>query len=408
MYGMKAIISKELTRVFKDKKLIMSLFVMPVALVIAIFALMSVLITNQVEDVESHRSVVYMQNAPETFKYFLEVSGCESDITYIEAGESVDEIKDGILNASVDLLIVFPEGFEILVLADAGYENLVAPDIRTYYNPSEDYSAEARSVFVSQWLEAYRQSLLVTRFGSIDAVNVFTIDYTNTESVIQDDNKAMGKMLGMMLPYFITMLIFATAMSMGVDMIAGEKERGTLASMLLSPINRTQIVLGKVVSLGIISIMSAAMYVITMLVAMPIMFKSMGVEAIGGMSISFSAAQIIQFVVLLIGVVLLYVSIICLVAVFAKNTKEASSFISPVYILVIFVGFMTMYSTGTPSTAKYAIPLYGSSMAFSGILAQEITSLNYLVAVVSTYAVSLVFAFVMTKAFNSEKVMFNA
>ena len=192
-------------------------------------------------------------------------------------------------------------------------------------------------------------------------------------------------------------------------MIAGEKERGTLAAMLLSPIKREQIVLGKVFSLSILAVMSAAVYIISMLIAFPMMMKNVGDgDVLSGMSVNFTGAQIAQIVILMIGVVLLYVSIICMVAVFARNVKEASSYISPVYILVIVAGMITMYSSADGVLYKYLIPVYGSSMAFKDILTREITMPDFLATTISTYAVAAILVCIMTKAFNSEKVMFNA
>lgn len=298
MYGIKAIVSKELRRVFKDKKMIMSLFVLPVILVVGL----------------------------------------------------------------------------------------------------------ARSIYAA-YLDAYKQMLLGNRFGNYAAVEMFNVN----DNTVQDEDKAAGKMLGTMLPYFITMLIFAGAMGLGVDMIAGEKERGTLATMLLSPVKREQIVLGKVFSLSILAVMSAAVYIISMVIALPMMIKNVGgADALDGMSVNFTGGQIAQMIILMIGVVLLYVSIICMVAVFAKNVKEASSYISPVYILVLVAGMITMYTSADGVFYKYLIPVYGSSMAFKDILTREITMTNFLGTTISTYLYAVIIVAVMTKAFNSEKVMFNA
>ena len=247
--------------------------------------------------------------------------------------------------------------------------------------------------------------LLGNRFGNYAAVEMFNVN----DNTVQDEDKAAGKMLGTMLPYFITMLIFAGAMGLGVDMIAGEKERGTLATMLLSPVKREQIVLGKVFSLSILAVMSAAVYIISMVIALPMMIKNVGgADALDGMSVNFTGGQIAQMIILMIGVVLLYVSIICMVAVFAKNVKEASSYISPVYILVLVAGMITMYTSADGVFYKYLIPVYGSSMAFKDILTREITMTNFLGTTISTYLYAVIIVAVMTKAFNSEKVMFNA
>lgn len=405
MYGIKAIVSKELRRVFKDKKMIMSLFVLPVILVVGLFSLIGMLVKGQMDDVQEHEPVVYIMNAPDSFLSFAQTAGL-TGYTVIDGSEKqAEDAKAGLYDALTDLVIVFPDGFEAQVTKGIdALDSIQTPSVELFYNPSEDYSAQAREVYMA-YLDSYRQMLLGSRFGNYAAVEMFGIN----DNLIQDEDKAAGKMLGTMLPYFITMLIFASAMSLGVDMIAGEKERGTLAAMLLSPIKREQIVLGKVFSLSILAVMSAAVYIISMLIAFPMMMKNVGDgDALSEMSVNFTGAQIAQIVILMIGVVLLYVSLICMVAVFARNVKEASSYILPVYILVIVAGMITMYSSADGVFYKYLIPVYGSSMAFKDILTREITMPDFLATTISTYAVAVILVCIMTKAFNSEKVMFNA
>ncbi len=405
MYGIKAIVSKELRRVFKDKKMIMSLFVLPVILVVGLFSLIGMLVKGQMDDVQEHEPVVYIMNMPDSFLSFAQAAGVTGYTVIDGDKKQLEDAKAGLYDAVTDLVIVFPDGFEAQVIKGVDdMDSIQTPSVELFYNPSEDYSAQAREVYMA-YLDSYRQMLLGSRFGNYAAVEMFGIN----DNLIQDEDKAAGKMLGTMLPYFITMLIFASAMSLGVDMIAGEKERGTLAAMLLSPIKREQIVLGKVFSLSILAVMSAAVYIISMLIAFPMMMKNVGDgDVLSGMSVNFTGAQIAQIVILMIGVVLLYVSIICMVAVFARNVKEASSYISPVYILVIVAGMITMYSSADGVLYKYLIPVYGSSMAFKDILTREITMPDFLATTISTYAVAAILVCIMTKAFNSEKVMFNA
>ncbi len=406
MYGIKAIVSKELSRVFKDKKMVMSLFILPVILVVGIFSLMGMLIKGQIDDVQAHEPIVYIVNEPESFESFARAAGISGyTVLSDQDKDAFDTAKAGLYDASTDLIMTFPDDFEKLVMTGMdNIDSIATPEIEFFYNPSEDYSSEARDIYMS-YLDTYKQMLLGNRFGNYAAVEMFSVN----DNLVQDEDKAVGKMLGTMLPYFITMLIFAGAMGLGVDMIAGEKERGTLATMLLSPVKREQIVLGKVFSLSILAVMSAAVYIISMLIALPMLIKNIGgSDALSGMSINFTGIQIAQMIILMIGVVLLYVSIICMVAVFARNVKEASSYISPVYILVIVAGLITMYTSADGVFYKYLIPVYGSSMAFKDILTREITMPNFLGTTISTYLFAVILVVVMTKAFNSEKVMFNA
>ena len=80
--------------------------------------------------------------------------------------------------------------------------------------------------------------MLSQRVADMNGLQIFTVNSDNKDMIVQDDQKASGKALGMMLPYFITILLFAGAMGIGTDMIAGEKERGTMASLLVTPVKR--------------------------------------------------------------------------------------------------------------------------------------------------------------------------
>lgn len=401
--GFKSIMGKELTRVFKDKKLIFSMFILPVVVMVGMFMLTFVLVSNMNSNIEKHKSTVYVQNAPERFAGIL-AAGEDMIVTHIGKEEDTGFIKENIKDGITDILVVFPEDFDEII-AD---ENAALPQVKTFYNPSEDNSSEARGRVVG-YLEGYRQSLIADKFGSAEAVLIFTVDSDNEESQVYDNDKATGKMLGMFLPYFITMMIFAGAMSLGVDAIAGEKERGTLASLLLTPVSRMEIVMGKMAALGLLSIMSALVYIIGMLVAIPIGMGQMGgSEMMSDLSISFTPVQVAQLIVLILGIVLMYVALIGLVSVIAKSIKEAQTYIMPVYMVVIVAGMVSMYTSDASSFTSYVIPLINSSVAFKGIFTREITVPQFAAAAAVTYAVAFVLIALTAKAFKSEKIMFNA
>ncbi|MCM1309165.1 MAG: ABC transporter permease [Butyrivibrio sp.] len=401
--GFKSVMGKELTRVFKDKKLIFSMFILPVVVMVGMFMLIFALVSSMNSSIEKHKSAVYVQNAPERFAGLLS-AGEDMNVTYINASEDTGFIMENIKNGDTDLLVVFPEGFEGIV----SDESAALPQVKTFYNPSEDNSSEARGRVLA-YLEGYRQSLIADKFGSAEAVIMFTVDSDNEESQVYDNDKATGKMLGMFLPYFITMMIFAGAMSLGVDAIAGEKERGTLASLLLTPVSRMEIVMGKMAALGLLSIMSALVYILGMLVAIPVGMGQMGgSEMLSDLSISFTPVQIVQLIVLILGIVIMYVALIGLVSVIAKSVKEAQTYIMPVYMIVIVAGMVSMYTSDTSSFTSYMIPLINSSVAFKGIFTREITAPQFAAAAAVTYATAFVLIALTARAFKSEKIMFNA
>lgn len=401
----KVILSKELKRVFGDKKMVFSLFILPIILIAGIYGVMFFLIGKEKSSINEHVSEVYVQNMPDNFSELM-ARHTDCKINIIPAGESADTYKDKLLDGTYDLVVVFPENFyENFKNADAGS---ALPDIKTFYNPSEDNSGEARTRFTETYLEEYKQLLLNERFGSLNYAMVFSVDADNPDMIVQDDGKATGKILGTIIPYLITILIFGGAMGLGVDTIAGEKERGTIANLLISPIKRVDIIMGKIVSLAIVSVLSAGVYVISFIGSAVFLTKKSGMgEMVNGLSLNFTTVQIIQFVVLLLGLVLLYVGIIGFVSLLAKNVKEAQSFIMPVYIIVMFAGMITMYS-GDVTSGSYMIPVYNTSAAFKGIFERTITMNQYLTSTIITYVFAGVMVCLMAKAMNSEKIMLNA
>lgn len=403
--GFKVILSKELKRVFGDKKMVFSLFILPIILIAGIYGVMFFLIGKEKSSINEHVSEVYVQNMPDNFSELM-ARHTDCKINIIPAGESADTYKDKLLDGTYDLVVVFPENFyENFKNADAGS---ALPDIKTFYNPSEDNSGEARTRFTETYLEEYKQILLKERFGSLDYAMVFSVDADNPDMIVQDKDKATGKILGSIISYLITILIFAGAMGLGVDTIAGEKERGTIANLLISPIKRVDIIMGKIVSLAIVSVLSAGVYVISFIGSAVFLTKKSGMgEMVNGLSLNFTTVQIIQFVVLLLGLVLLYVGIIGFVSLLAKNVKEAQSFIMPVYIIVMFAGMITMYS-GDVTSGSYMIPVYNTSAAFKGIFERTITMNQYLTSTIITYVFAGVMVCLMAKAMNSEKIMLNA
>lgn len=403
--GFKVILSKELKRVFGDKKMVFSLFILPIILIAGIYGMMFFLVDKQKSSINEHVSEVFVQNMPDNFSELMS-KNTECNINVIPAGESADTYKDKLLDGTYDLVVVFPENFyENFKNADA---TSALPDIKTFYNPSEDNSGEARTRFTETYLEEYKQLLLNERFGSLNYAMVFSVDADNPDMIVQDDGKATGKILGTIIPYLITLLIFGGAMGLGVDTIAGEKERGTIANLLISPIKRVDIIMGKIAALAIVSVLSAGVYVISFIGSAVVLSKKSGMgEMFSRLSLNFTSLQIVQFVVLLLGLVLLYVGIIGFVSLMAKNIKEAQSFIMPVYIIVMFAGMITMYS-GDVTSGSYMIPVYNTSAAFKGIFERTITMNQYLTSTIITYAFAGVMVCLMAKAMNSEKIMLNA
>lgn len=395
---MRTIYKKELARIFKDKKMVFSVFLLPVLIMVGIMALVGNLAERQVEDIKSHESIVYMVNEPKSFQAFLKSADLHLDAKSVETKEERENVMESLKNGEADLMIEFPENFDSIIQNYQQGDEV--PQIKTYYNPSEDYSSSAYEAISNQALEAYRQVLLSQRVEDMNGLQIFTVNSDNKEMIVQDDQKASGKTLGMMLPYFITILLFAGAMGIGTDMIAGEKERGTMASLLVTPVKRKSIVLGKVFALMTISGISSIIYIVVMGLTFP---KIMGGDS--GLDIEITPEQIIMIGILLVAIAFLYSAIVILISVFARDLKEASTYITPAYMVVLVIGLMTMFTTSEPDMKDYLIPFYNTALTLKGILMSEVTMAQYGVTLVMTLVLGGMLTVLIAKAFESEKVM---
>lgn len=395
---MRTIYKKELARIFKDKKMVFSVFLLPVLIMVGIMALVGNLAERQVEDIKSHESIVYMVNEPKSFQAFLKSADLHLDAKSVETKEERENVMESLKNGEADLMIEFPENFDSMIQNYQQGDDV--PQIKTYYNPSEDYSSSAYEAISNQALEAYRQVLLSQRVEDMNGLQIFTVNSDNKEMIVQDDQKASGKTLGMMLPYFITILLFAGAMGIGTDMIAGEKERGTMASLLVTPVKRKSIVLGKVFALMTISGISSIIYIVVMGLTFP---KIMGGDS--GLDIEITPEQIIMIGILLVAIAFLYSAIVILISVFARDLKEASTYITPAYMVVLVIGLMTMFTTSEPDMKDYLIPFYNTALTLKGILMSEVTMAQYGVTLVMTLVLGGILTVLIAKAFENEKVM---
>lgn len=406
MKGAKTIISKELTRVFKDKKLVFSLFVLPAILMIGMYSLMGTMMEKMVDNVEKHESIVYIQNAPEELMDIIDENSYTegAKIYYLSETDPVEDIKDKILGGTIDVLLSFPTNFveDIQSYKEQGDK---IPMVEVYYNTAEDYSLAAYQSLNEKVLTPYQTSLLSERLGNLEQLTVFAMD----EKVIVDADKENGKLLAMLIPYLITFLLFVGAMSLGVDAITGEKERGTMAKLLLAPIKRGEIVYGKLISLVILSSISACVYAVSMIIAMPMMTEGLMGDSGATSSIRFSVIEALQLLIIMLVMVYVYVGLVALVSVIAKTAKEANTYVSPIYIIVIVAGLITMYQGGIKKPLyMYAIPVYGNSLAIQNLMTKELTLAQFGVSILGTFILAAILTALITKAFKSEKIMFNA
>ena len=396
--GIMTILKKELRRVFGDKKMIFGMFIMPPLMMIIIFSLIGNTMGDMMEDVESHKSLVYFSNLDEKTEADL---GSIAETMIIESvkDDEMESLKEKLKNGEIDAIVELPSDFRDKI---ENYDRENIPNINIFYNPSEDNSEVAYRKLESIFDENIKKPIIKNRIKDEKILEVYTIN-KDTDATIFKEEKMSGKALSMMLPYFIVIMLYSSIMGLAIDTFTGEKERGTMASLLLAPIKRTDIVLGKLIGLTIISMISSIAYVVSMSIVMP-KAMSFGQDT----AVKFTFAQFGQIALIMLSMAFLMVAMISIIATYSKNAKEAGTYIAPLYIVVIVAGVMTMTSTGEISPIQYLIPIYGSCLAIGRSIIAELTVTNLLYSIGSNILIGLIFSFIVAKMFSSEKIMFNS
>jgi len=392
------VFKKEFYRVMSDRRLIFTAILLPGLAIYIMYSLIGNALGDEIDDIETHTIVMYTENLPSDVEDLLMATEREFEIIDL-SDSTIDEVKDGILNGEVDLLVRFPADFETTI---TNYDQVdyQLPEIYTYYNPGEKYSNNSYYL-LNTVLSQYSLSISYTRFG--EGMFVFLQDVTNEDHEIFDENKAQGQGFATLLPMLIIMFLFSGAMSIGPDSIAGEKERGTIATLLVTPIKRSELAIGKVLSLSIISLMSATSSFVGIMFSLPKLMQ--------GESLSTNIYGITEYISIfgvLLATVLVIVGLISMVSAYAKTIKEASMLILPLYFVSIIVSFSTMFSGEAASNSLvYLIPIYSSVQMLISILTFELVPLNFVLMVSSSLVYVAVLIFIINKLFQSEKVMFS-
>lgn len=400
------IVRKELARVFTDKRLVFSAFILPAVSIFVLYSIMGNMIGNMTESLNEHISQISVYQAPDSFKSYMteyENSIGQVQVTYLDAG--LEEAKTAILEGRLDGLIVFPEGFDAIVLNYTGGEY---PNINTFYNPSEENSQTAENRIQYNILSGYEESILSQRFGGLEMLKVFHVNLGNEEQKIAPEGKEAGMGLSFMLPMLLNIMLFAGAMGIGIDVIAGEKERGTMASMLLTPVDRRTIALGKVLSLGIVATISALCTFAAIIASLPSAGEMLVMGDVSLDSFAFGLPDYLMLLVVLVLQVGIFVGLICLVSVMAKSVKEAGTYVSPIYMLVMVAAFATVFTSGEVKFTNYMIPVLNNVYAIKELLTFELSFQEFATSAGISLLMIAVLLKLITMAFNNERTMLNA
>lgn len=384
------IMKKELSRFFGDKRMVLSTIVLPGLLIYVMYTFMGSAITNMYMPDDTKKPTVAVINLPDSVRGDVST---QFDLQSSEGSE--EELKDQISNQKLDLLAVFPDNFDEAVAAYETVSGTAAPAVSLYYNSASTSSRSSYDQMIAL-LDGYESSL----------ANKFDVNHdpqTSYDLASAKDSSAM--IFSSMLPLLLMIFLFSGCMSVAPESIAGEKERGTIATLLITPVKRSQIAIGKISALAIIALLSGISSAAGTLLSLP---KLMG-GAMDNMDVNvYTVTDYILLGVIILSTVLFLIAIISVISAFAKTIKEAQTYVTPLMIVVMLIGITAMFGSGAKTDwVYYLIPLYNSVQCMIGIFSFKFQAVNVIAAVVSNLVYTGIAVFVLTRMFNSERVIFS-
>ena len=390
------IIRKEFARFFGDRQLVFTTVIMPGLLIYLIYSLMGVGIRNMETQGEQDLVTVHVENMPESMSALL--APTDSSIALLQhpfGQDDIDALQDKDINA---VLIRFPLNFDSLVAAYTPQSGELAPNIEIYYN-SANNAASRVYYAIDGALTAYENS----------QSNLFDINRADSEEQSFDqatDDQVVGDILSKLIPMLIIMMLFSGTMAIAPSAIAGEKERGTFATLLVTPMKRSELALGKIVSLSSIALLSGLSSFVGIALSLPKMISASSEEI--NIPFNYTTNDYVALLLVILASVLIMASAVSLLSALAKDVKNAGTMITPFMLVVMLAGLLPMFQTSTPDNmVVYLIPFSNSIEVMTDVFAHSLRWTPVLITLVSDIAYTGIAVFGLTRMFNSEKIMFS-
>ena len=372
------IIKKECSRFLKDRRMIFTIIILPALILYGTYTAVGAFIDESLTVEEGYAYRCYVQNAPASYDGIFESLNFElTEVQDLEAA------KEAVVNKNADLLVIFPENFDQQLVTPAE----LVPDIQVYYTSDAMESYEAYEIFIA-------------------ATNNFETSLANVLDVNRDvenpDLAPFSTQTLAMLPSLIVMVLFSCCISFAPESIAGEKERGTMATLLVTPISRTAIAVGKIISLSIFAILAGLSNFVGIFLGMGNLIP----EGAGSLIPDYGMKEYTMVLLVIVSTVLMTIALISVISAVAKSVKEATSAASMVTALATVGTMACQMAFNFSGIGWRCVPILNTAMSLNDIMVQKYSVADIAVTCGANVVFTVLMGVVLSKMFNSEKVMF--
>ena len=384
------IIKKEFARFFGDRQLLFTTVIMPGLMIYIIYSLMGSGINKMVTEGANEVVTLQVENMPASLApmfYSLDSNLLVTMQPFTD--EDIKRLEDKDING---VLLRFPEAFDERIAVYDPTLDMLPANVEIYYNSTNNASARVYMII----------STMLNNYGRSFTVNV---PQSEEQRFDQASDESIGAMVwSKILPMLIMMMLFSGVMAIAPSAIAGEKERGTIATLLVTPMRRNDLALGKIISLSGIALLSGISSFIGIALSLP---KMVPIEE-GGLAFHYATTDYVVLLLLIFASVLIMASAVSLLSALAKDVKNAGTMVVPFMLVVMLAGLLPMFQSSVPEgIVAYLIPFYNSIEVMTAVFAHEMQWMPVIVTLASNVVYTGIAVWGLTRMFNSEKIMFS-
>ena len=379
-----SILKKEIREVFRDKKSLSMMLLTPLMIPLVLIGVSALFDSNINKEIDTYDNIGFSYNLTEI----------EQKLTHsLKINPKIGnqkEIKKMYQEDKIDVYIEKKDNNYII-----------------NYDENNEESATA-SLIAQEYLEQYKLSLQDSylrenKIDSNEVFNIMTISYNKIGS--KEDNFYVNYITTYAI-IFIIMSITVSATYPATDTTAGEKERGTLETLLTFPIKSRDIIIGKYLSVSISSIITGLLGFGLSLISLTYISKTF--TLFKGINLIPSVSTILITILIIISYSLLISGLCIAIASLSKTFKEAQSALTPITLLSTIPGLVALMTNIKTTTLISIIPFLNYTQIFNDINSNHTSILNISLMFISTITYTGIILFYIIKQYKNEKVLFNS
>ena len=388
---------KEMLDTLRDRRTLVFMIVIPLLLFPTLFRIMFTVEKNQAEKARAKRLRVACIDQGNAARFVQMLS--ERDDIEVVAGVPRDSISTLIRADSLDGAFLFASGF------DDDVAELRPGRVDFYFKSTDDSKIVQNRL--RETLDRFEKELLDERFQRLELEHSIMETVELKAHNVASMEERVGKSVGGLLPYMFIIFCFVGAMYPAIDLGAGEKERGTMETLLTAPVNRFHILLGKFGVVVMSGLLSAVVSIVGLFVALkqsseiPPEFLELIVRILGW-------DTILLLLSLLLPLTIFFAGALLSVSLSARSFKEAQSMISPLNIAIIVPAAIGLIPGVTMNYRTALIPVLNVSLATKEIIAGTIQAPHLAMVYVSLITLAILSLWGSAWWFRRESTIFRS